>query len=58
MSTMSITEARRRLGQLLDRAERGERILITRRGKPIAAIVPISDFELLEKITPRRNRSK
>jgi prevent-host-death family protein len=29
------------LGALLDRVERGEAIVVTRRGKPIARIVPV-----------------
>ena len=41
---MSITvgayEAKTKLSELLDRVEKGERITITRHGKPIAEIVP------------------
>lgn len=41
---MSITvgsfEAKTHLAQLLERAERGEEIVITRRGKPVARLVP------------------
>jgi prevent-host-death family protein len=33
-------EAKNTLGALLDRAEQGEEILITRRGKPVARLVP------------------
>jgi len=33
-------EAKNRLGALLDRVERGEEIVITRRGKPVAKLVP------------------
>ena len=43
-STMSVTDARRNFGKLLDRVERGERIVITRYGKPFAAVIPISDI--------------
>ena len=32
-------EARNRLGALLDRAEAGEEIVITRRGRPVARLV-------------------
>jgi prevent-host-death family protein len=46
-STMSVTDARRKFGKLLDRIERGERIVITRYGKPFAALIPISDLDLL-----------
>lgn len=33
-------EAKNALGSLLDRAERGEEIIITRHGKPVARLVP------------------
>jgi prevent-host-death family protein len=33
-------EAKNRLGQLLDRVEAGEEIVITRRGKVVARLVP------------------
>lgn len=35
-------EAKNTLGSLLDRVERGEEILITRHGKPVARLVPNS----------------
>jgi prevent-host-death family protein len=35
-------EAKSRLGQLLDRVEAGEEIVITRRGKVVARLVPPS----------------
>ena len=44
---MSITNARRNFSKLLDRVDRGERIVITRYGKPFVALIPISDFRLL-----------
>jgi prevent-host-death family protein len=33
-------EAKNKLGQLLDLAERGEEVVITRHGKPVARLVP------------------
>ena len=33
-------EAKNKLGMLLDRVERGEEIIITRHGKPVARLVP------------------
>jgi len=33
-------EAKNKLGQLLDRVEAGEEVVITRRGKPVAKLVP------------------
>jgi prevent-host-death family protein len=37
---IGVFEAKNRLGALLDRVERGEEIIITRRGKPVAKLVP------------------
>lgn len=38
-------DARSHLPELLDAAERGQSTVITRHGKPVAALVPIKDFE-------------
>jgi antitoxin (DNA-binding transcriptional repressor) of toxin-antitoxin stability system len=38
MSTIGAYEAKTRLSDLLDRAERGERIVITRNGRPSAVL--------------------
>jgi prevent-host-death family protein len=46
---MSVTDARRNLGKLLDRVERGERIVITRYGKPFAAVISIPALRFLQK---------
>jgi prevent-host-death family protein len=40
MATIGAIEARRSFAQLLARVERGEEITITRRGRPIARLVP------------------
>jgi prevent-host-death family protein len=40
MRTIGAFEAKTRLGGLLDEVARGETIMITRRGKPIAMLVP------------------
>ncbi|MFO7957152.1 MAG: type II toxin-antitoxin system prevent-host-death family antitoxin [Candidatus Brocadiia bacterium] len=40
MDTVSMSEARRRLSDLVRAAERGESVTITRRGKQVARIVP------------------
>jgi prevent-host-death family protein len=41
MHQIGAFEAKNRLGTLLDRVEHGEEIVITRRGKPVAKLVPI-----------------
>jgi len=41
MLTMTIKDARACLGKLVDRAERGETVVITRHGKRTARLVPM-----------------
>jgi prevent-host-death family protein len=43
MKTVGLEEARTHLGRLLSQAEKGETITITKRGKPIARIVPAEE---------------
>lgn len=40
MAEIGAFEAKNRLGSLLDRVEHGEEIVITRRGRPVAKLVP------------------
>ncbi len=42
MITMGVSEARSHLGALLDRVERGEAVIITRRGVPVL-LIPADD---------------
>jgi prevent-host-death family protein len=49
--TMPVAEARGRFADLVSRvAYRGERVVITRHGKPLAALIPADDLELLERL--------
>ncbi len=41
MDRVNIQEARRRLSKLVDDAERGESVVITRHGKKVARIEPV-----------------
>lgn len=41
MGPVSIKEARQHLSDLVDAAERGETIVITRRGKEVARLAPV-----------------
>ena len=41
MRTVNIREARRRLSALIDAAERGETVVITRRGRKVACLGPV-----------------
>jgi len=42
MQEVGAFEAKNTLGSLLDRVQRGEEIVITRHGKPVAKLVPSS----------------
>lgn len=51
MSELPITDAREDLAEVVNRVAYGhERVRLTRRGKPLAAVVPIEDVELLERL--------
>ncbi|MCO6009581.1 type II toxin-antitoxin system Phd/YefM family antitoxin [Actinoallomurus purpureus] len=45
-----VTQARAELAELVNRVGyTGERILLTRHGKPLAALVPVEDLEALDR---------
>jgi prevent-host-death family protein len=49
--TLNSTDARENLADVLNRvAYAGDRVRITRRGKVVAAVVPIEDLELIERL--------
>ncbi|MCB2055796.1 MAG: type II toxin-antitoxin system prevent-host-death family antitoxin [Geminicoccaceae bacterium] len=55
MSDVGIRQAKEHLSALVDRVEKGERLTLTRRGKPVARLVPIeapreSEAEMTERI--------
>lgn len=48
---LSISEARQDFAELVNRvAYRGDRVVIARRGRSLAAVVPVEDLELLEAL--------
>ncbi len=49
---VSVAEAKRRFSELIDRIGRGERFLVTRRGRPVLALVPAEDAQAEEQ--PRK----
>jgi prevent-host-death family protein len=49
MRTVSLSEAKSHLSQLLRLVEAGEEVVITRRGKPIARIIPVARPKLAVK---------
>jgi len=54
MTRISASKARSDLAEVLNRvAYKGERVLLHRRGKNVAAVVSIDDFALLERLEDR-----
>jgi prevent-host-death family protein len=63
MEVLSISEAREGLAELVNRvAYRGERVVLRRHGKPVAALVSADDLERLAALerqkSPRRPRRR
>lgn len=51
MASLSTVEARNQFSDLVNRSAYGkERVVLTRRGKALVAVVPIEDVEILEKL--------
>jgi len=58
MATVSTVSARSEFSAILNRAAFGkERVIVERRGKPICAMVPIEDLELLQRIEDQADRA-
>jgi prevent-host-death family protein len=54
---IGVSEARETFAELVNRVAYGhERVLVARRGRPIAAIVPIDDVEFIERIEDELDR--
>ena len=53
-----MSEARRNLGLLIEKARNGEEVLIIKDSRPVATIQPVdaSDLELATKVTDRQAR--
>ncbi|MFE1960128.1 type II toxin-antitoxin system Phd/YefM family antitoxin [Streptomyces sp. NPDC059479] len=47
--SVTVREARAHLADHINRAEQGTPTVITRNGVPVAAVVPIADFDALEE---------
>jgi prevent-host-death family protein len=61
MTTVSAYEAKTQLPRLLRAAERGETVIITRHGKPVAKLAPVEDqrvavAEVIERMKRTRAR--
>jgi prevent-host-death family protein len=51
---VSVAEAKRRFSELIDRVARGERFVVTRRGKPVLALVAPSDATAVRESPKKR----
>ena len=49
---LGVAETKRRFAELLDRVVRGERVVVTRRGRPVAALVPAAPEATDERPAP------
>jgi len=54
--TVSLYEAKTKLSELVERAARGEEIVIAKSGKPRAVLAPLTDYRPLRK--PGQGRGK
>jgi prevent-host-death family protein len=52
-STISVRDARAHFAGVITRAQNGSPTVITRNGLPVAAVVPIEDFNVLEDAIDR-----
>jgi len=54
MTRLPATKAREQFADIINRVTyRGERVVLERRGKGVAALVPVGDLELLEALEDR-----
>jgi prevent-host-death family protein len=64
MSTFSVAEAKAHLSELLKRAEKSEKVVITRRGEPVAQLKPVRttkpgiDFARLRALRAAMSKAK
>jgi prevent-host-death family protein len=52
-SRMNVRDVRANLAAVLSRAQNGSPTVIVRNGEPVAAVVPIEDFNVLEEAVDR-----
>ncbi len=45
MGTIGIRELKARTSEVIERSEKGERFLVTKRGKPVSILLPLDDSE-------------
>ena len=56
MSTITTVELRKHLAEVVNAAKyRKERLVLTRHNKPVAALVPFEDYQLLEALEDKED---
>ena len=53
MDTVNIHQAKTQLSQLLSRVQKGEKIIIANRGKPVALLTPYTESQSNQRIPGR-----
>lgn len=48
---ISIFDARNRFSELIDAAERGEEVIVTKRGRPVVRLTPVNETEVRTRQT-------
>lgn len=56
METINVAEAKSRFSELISRAATGERFIIQRRERPVAALIGTTDLERLERTSRAARR--
>lgn len=54
---VGVFEARNRFSELIEAAERGEEVVVLKRGKPVARIIPASDEIRVQRRREALNRA-
>ena len=57
MKTILVTDFRKNTASFINEIEHGETIVLIRRGKPVAEIIPFSDSEKLYQVCPSNDKS-
>lgn len=55
MTRLRASQVRDDFAETLDRVGQGERIVVERRGKRVAALVPVADLDALEALEDRQD---
>lgn len=56
METINVAEAKSRFSELISRAAAGERIIIQRRERPVAALIGVEELERLQRMSVAARR--